>query len=207
MLRFASFRIRNNTSVENFANTLDLEDIRDILNQRKRNGSSSFAYIRYSSSSQFIHAIDSITKALPHTNASARKNKNVGECLQHHFGIATLFITISPDDENNFLIQVWSGEDVKDNTFNNDHNVLCSKAKEHINLQINFTGICALFFKELLDVVTYELFGWDLVEEAPRDNFDIVFGKPSAFCIRIEEQACHSMHVHILLWIKEINEQ
>ena len=100
MLRLASFRINNNTSVENFANNLDLEYIRDILNQRKKNGSNSFGYIRYSASSQFIHAIDAITNALPQTNASARKNKNVGECLQHHFGIATLFLTISPDDEN-----------------------------------------------------------------------------------------------------------
>ena len=78
MLRFASFQIQNKTSVENFANNLDLEDIRDILNQRKRNGSSPFRYIRYSSSSKFIHAIDAITKDLPHTNASTRKNKNVG---------------------------------------------------------------------------------------------------------------------------------
>ena len=206
MLRFASFQIHNNTSVQNFANNLDLEDIRDILNQRKRNGSSSFEYIRYSLSSQFIHAIDAITKALPHTNASARKNKNVGECLQHHFGIATLFITISPDDENNFLIQLWSGEDVQDNTFYDDDNVLLSKAKEPINLRINFPGICALFFEEVLDVVICELFGWDLVEEAPQDNFDSVFGKPSAFCMGIEEQTHHSLHVHILLWIKEINE-
>ena len=111
-----------------------MEDIRDILNQRKKNGFNSFGYIRYSSSSQFIPAIDSITKALPHTNASARKNKNVGECLQHHFGIATHFITISPDDENNFLIQVWHGEDIEDNAFYKDDNFLYFKAKEHINL-------------------------------------------------------------------------
>ena len=150
MLRFASFRIHNKTSIENFANNLDLEDIRDILNQRKKNGSNSFGYIRYSSSSQFIHAIDAITKALPHTNASARRNKNVGECLQHHFGIATLFITISPDDENNFLIQVWCGEDIKDNTFYNDDNHLRIKAKERINLQVNFPGICAIFLKRCL---------------------------------------------------------
>ena len=52
----------------------------------------------------------------------------------------------------------------------------------------------------------YEPFGWDFEEEAPRDNFDSVFGKPSAFCMRIEEQAHHSLHVHILLWIKEISE-
>ena len=201
MLRFASFRIHNNISVVNFANNLDLEDIRNILNQRKKNASHYFRYIRYSSSSQFIHAIDATTKALPHTNASTRKNKNVGECLQHHFGIATLFITISPDDENNFLIQVWCGENIKDNTFYNDDFFLCIKAKEHINVQVNFPQICALFFEEVLDVVIYELFGWDLVEEAPQDIFDSVFGKPSAFCMGIEEQACHSLHIHILLWI------
>ena len=31
MLRFASFRMRNSTFVENFEKKLDLEDIRDIL--------------------------------------------------------------------------------------------------------------------------------------------------------------------------------
>ena len=56
------------------------------------------------------------------------------------------------------------------------------------------------------DVVIYELFGWDLVEEALQDNFDNVFDKPSMFCMGIEEQALHSLHIHILLWIKEINE-
>ena len=88
---------------------------------------------------------------------------------------------------------MWCGEDIKDNTFYNDDNVLgvCSKAKEHINLQINFPGISALVFEEVLDVVIYELFGWDLVEEALQDNFDSVFGKPSAFCMGIEKQACH----------------
>ena len=102
---------------------------------------------------------------------------------------------------------MWSREDVKDNTLYNDDNVLHSKAKEHINLRIiNFPGICALFFEEVLDVVIYELFGWDLVEEALRDNFDSVFGKPSVFCMGIEEQARYSLHIHILLWIKEINE-
>ena len=85
-------------------------------------------------------------------------------------------------------------------------NFLHIKAKEHINLQVNFPGICALFFEEVLDVVIYELFGRDLVEEALRDNFDSVFGKPSVFCMGIEEQACHSLHIHILLWINEINE-
>ena len=75
MLRFASFRIRNSMCVENFAKNLDLEDIRDILNQRKRNGGSAIGSIRYSSSSEFIHAIDAITKGLPHTNASTRKIK------------------------------------------------------------------------------------------------------------------------------------
>ena len=58
----------------------------------------------------------------------------------------------------------------------------------------------------MLGVVIYGLFGWDLVEEALQDYFDGVFGKPSVFCMGIEEQAHHSLHIHILLWIKEINE-
>ena len=45
-----------------------------------------------------------------------------------------------------------------------------------------------------------------MVEEVPQDNFDSVFGKSSAFCMGIEEQTHHSLHIHILLWIKEINE-
>ena len=86
---------------------------------------------------------------------------------------------------------MWCREDIKDNTFYNDDNFLPSKVKEHINLRINFPGICALCFEEVLDVVIYELFGWDLVEEELRDNFDSVLDKPSAFCMGIEEQACH----------------
>ena len=82
---------------------------------------------------------------------------------------------------------MWSGEDIKDNTFYNHDNVLHSKAKGHVTFWINFPGICALCFEEVLDVVIYELLGWDLVEEAPQDNFDSVFGKPSAFCMGIEE--------------------
>ena len=97
---------------------------------------------------------------------------------------------------------MWCSEDIKDNTFYNDDNFLHIKAKEHINLRVNFPGICALFFEEVLDVVIYELFGWDLVEEPPQDNFYSVMGKPSAFCMGIEEQAHHSLHIHILLWIK-----
>ena len=85
--------------------------------------------------------------------------------------------------------------------FYNDDNFLHSKAKECIKIQINFPGICALCFEEIIDVVIYELFGWDLVEEALRDNFDSVFGKPSAFCMGIEEEAHHSLHIHILIWI------
>ena len=97
-----------------------------------------------------LYAIDAITKALPHTNASARKNKNVGEYLQHHFGIATLFITISPDDENNFLIQVWRSEDIKDNTFYNDDNFYVSKLRSILTYKLISQGFVHYFLKRCL---------------------------------------------------------
>ena len=60
------------------------------------------------------------------------KKPNLAECLQHHFGVPTFFITISPDDENSWIIQVWCGEHIDHNIcFDLDDN-LRQKVKERI---------------------------------------------------------------------------
>ena len=84
MLHSLMFRLRNKATVNKFANNLSEEDIRDVL-QRKENNQSSFTgSFPYSPATQFISAIDAIT--------------------------AYFFVTISPDDENSWIIQVWCGE-------------------------------------------------------------------------------------------------
>ena len=88
-------------------------------------------------------------------------NRNIAECLQHHFGVPILFITISPDDENSWIIQVWCGEQIDHNIcFGSDDN-LRQKLKEWIALRIEFPRICALFFEDVLQVIIKELISWD----------------------------------------------
>ena len=161
ILHSAMFRLRNKTTVDKFANNLSEEDVRDVLQRKKKNQSSFTGSFPYSPATQFISAIDAITAYLPHTNAAAKKNHNIVECLQHHFGVPTFFVTISPDDENSWIIQVWCGEQIDHNIcFDLDDN-LRQKVKEHIALRIEFPRICALFFEEVLQVIIEELIGWD----------------------------------------------
>ena len=69
MLHSVTFRLRNKTTVDKFANNLFEEDIRDVLQRKKKNQSS----FPYSPATQFSSAIDAITVYLPHTNVSAKK--------------------------------------------------------------------------------------------------------------------------------------
>ena len=73
MLHSVTFRLRNKTTVNKFANNLSEEDIRDVLQKKKKNQSSFTGGFRYCPATQFISAIDAITAYLLHTNAAARK--------------------------------------------------------------------------------------------------------------------------------------
>ena len=206
ILRSATFRLRNKTTVDKLATNLSEKDIRDVLKRKKKNQSSFTGSFPYSPATQFVSAIDAITAYLPHTNATARKKHNIVECLQHHFGIPTFFLTISPDDENSWIIQVLCGEQIDHNIcFDSDDN-LRQKVKECIALRIEFPGMCALFFEEVLQVIVKEFISWDGKNEAPREGYEGLLGVPTAFSMSNEEQARCTLHVHILLWVKNLNE-
>ena len=102
MLRSATFRLRNKTTVDKFANNLSEEDIRDVLQRKKKNQSSFTGSFPYSPATQFISAIDAITAYLPHTNATAKKTI-ILQSVCSIMGIPTFFVTISPDDENTWI--------------------------------------------------------------------------------------------------------
>ena len=93
-----------------------------------------------------------------------------------------------------------------------DHNIcfdsdgnLRQKVKERIVLRIEFPGICALFFEEVLQVIIEHLISWDEKNEAPREGYEGLFRVPTT-SMSNEEQARCTLHVHILLWIKNLNE-
>ena len=55
---------------------------------------------------RFLDAVDAIAQAVPHTNEAAKRARRDGEAHQHHFGMASYFLTVTPDDDNSFLVQV-----------------------------------------------------------------------------------------------------
>ena len=54
----------------------------------------------------FLKAVDAITGSAPHTNEAEKKAKGDGEAMQHHFGAASYFLTVTSDDDNSFVVQV-----------------------------------------------------------------------------------------------------
>ena len=76
----------------------------------------------------------------------ARRN---GEAIQHHFSAASWFLTVTPDDESNVLVQVYSKQEV-DSDLASVSNIdelsdedLVKRAIERTKIRIKFPGICA----------------------------------------------------------------
>ena len=58
---------------------------------------------------RYLKAVDAITCLAPHTNQAAKKARCDGDALQHHFGAASYFLNVTPDNDNKFIVQVYSG--------------------------------------------------------------------------------------------------
>ena len=95
-----------------------------------------------------LSAIDSVTNTIPHSNEAAKKARRNGETLQHHFGTASYFLTINPDDETSYIVQIYSQRIIDDNIsaiFQEDEDIL-ERSQNRQQLRIEVPGICAFYF-------------------------------------------------------------
>ena len=60
-----------------------------------------------------IRGLESVQKGLPHSDAAARRARQHMATLQNHFGLGGIFLTVTPDDENTFLVTAYSQVDKK----------------------------------------------------------------------------------------------
>jgi hypothetical protein len=51
-------------------------------------------------SQSLFNAVDGMSHGLPHTNEAAKAARANGEAMQHRFGIPSLFLTVTFDNEN-----------------------------------------------------------------------------------------------------------
>ena len=167
----------------------------------------------YSSGNRSLHnqtaqamfaGVDSITKALPHTDEAAKRARGWMTSLQHHFGLGGMFITVTPDDENSFLVSAYSMRDRNGKAFDVNRlsaEELQKRAKLRRQTRIEFPGITSLAFEYVLNIVLEEVIGWDVKKNRATGKPGL-FGIPIAYGGAIEEQGRTTLHVHLIIWIQ-----
>jgi hypothetical protein len=123
--------------------------------------------------------------------------------LQNHFGLGGIFLTVTPDDENTFLVTAYSQVDKKGKPIdisNLTSEQLNAQAEKRKEVRLKFPGITALNFEYALDVVIREVIGWDVSKGKPTGKPGL-FGIPIVFGGAVKEQGRTTLHVHFIIWL------
>ena len=199
LLRSARLQLKNKVSASELANGFDAKDFSKAAKgrgsyPRKERGSRV--------SRKILDAVDATARDLPHTKEGAKKGRSSMEALQHHFGMGSVFLTVTFDDDNNFNIQVLSGivVDNDDEIQDLSDEELGRRAKHQQNIRMEFPGIASLNFEMMLDILLEEVIGWDI--KAGESTKVGLFGKVMAMAYAVEEQGRKTLHAHFILWIE-----
>ena len=201
MIRGASWQVRDKQKANRLATEFSTSEIHQAISSRK-NG-------RYSNTnaSELLKGIDAVSSQIPHSNQAAKSARRRAETFQHYFGISSYFLTVTPDDDNSYLLQIYSGLKIDDDTPIDllTNNEIEQRAKKRTQLRINYPGLSAYVFEHLLDIIIYDVIGWDTTNKCPRENYVGLFGKPKAFIASMEEQGRRTIHTHMQIWIEGMN--
>lgn len=190
--------LRDKQFVEDISTQLTEEKLRCALNQRRL----------YSTDveQRFLSAVDTLTRAIPHSNEAARYARGISESIQDYFGNPSIFLTVSPDDTNCFNHLIF---DTRENY--NEYLASCipeaadifyRKTKE---FRMNYPGISAIYFDYIIEIISKDIIGWDFNKGESMEGGGI-FGVCNAAIIAIEEQGRKSLHMHILVWVEHIQQ-
>jgi PIF1-like helicase/Helitron helicase-like domain at N-terminus len=118
-----------------------------------------------------------------------------------------IFLTVTPDDENHLLVQIYCNEILQ---FNKLISEMTSEeiqllSEQKVQQRIRFPGVCAFFFDLMLDIIYKEVLNWDKNKNKPLSSEPTVFGNITAILATIEEQGRRSLHVHMLIWNSYFN--
>ena len=198
LLRMSRLQLRNPMDAKSFAEGINAKDVSSAIQGRRSGNYNAGTRI----SRKLLESVDACTKELPHSNEASKKARSIGEAMQHHFGMASIFLTVVFDDQNSFLMQVLSGVNVDDGVDVDSltDEQLSERAKERKSIRIEYPGIAALNFEMLYRIVIEEVIGWDAVNHKPTEKPGF-FGECYAFCGAIEEQGRKTLHSHMTIWI------
>ena len=203
LLKTSRLTLRGKTDARNLAENLCASDVISCINGRRLKN----RHAGTTTSRKLLDAVDATARSLPHTNEASKNARALGEAMQHHFGMSSVFLTVTFDDENSLLMQVMSGVTIDDGTpvdELNDFDV-CNRAAGRRELRLKFPGIATMNFELLLEILLSEVIGWDMKHNCPNGK-DGFFGIPEALSFAVEEQGRKTLHVHMSIWIRAYKE-
>jgi hypothetical protein len=199
LLRRSRLHLRNEHTVSALAAGLDITSLQSTIRARLAGNRSGGTY----AGRTLLDSVDSMTRSLAHTNEAAKSARATGEAMQHHFGTPSLFLTVTPDAQNCFVMQVLSGDIVDDDTSIrtlSEENVN-DRARRRKELRLSYPGLSAITFEMLLEIVMRDVVGWDMKNNTP-SNVDGLFGRCVALTSAKEQQGRLDVHVHMSIWIQ-----
>lgn len=199
MLQRAFFKVRNDLTASQISTSLTEEDIANAISKKKTGD-----LHNNNAGGSFIRAVDAVAQAVPHSNDATRKARRDGQTFAHHFGFPSFFLTVVPDDLNSFYILVYSAN-ANAHKAVDPANMTDQELKKFATLRekirMEYPGICAFYFEQVLDIVIEQVLGWDQTNGRPTERPGL-FGVPIAYIAAMEEQGRKTLHTHILVWIK-----
>jgi len=109
ILRSTFFNVRDKKTAHALATDLTPSALCNAIGNRRRAPERNEQHYAFNHADKFLQTIDAVAKAIPHTNDASKKALSQAYAHQHNFGLPHIFLTITPDDENSFLIEVYIG--------------------------------------------------------------------------------------------------
>ena len=203
LLRSSCLQLKQKFDSKSLVEQFDIKDFTKAVKARrlkKRQGSKI--------SQKLLDAVDATARELPHTDKAAQRARSSMEAMFHHKGMGSVFLTVTFDDENSILMQVFTGVQIDNNECIDDltDEQLRERAKKREFLRYDYPGIAALNFEALLSILMEEVLCWDMEANEPIDGKKGLFGKLRAVAFAVEEQGRKTLHIHFILWVNGYKE-
>lgn len=146
----------------------------------------------------FLKKMKATTASMAHTEGAAKKARQQLYAMIAAFGLPALLFTITPVDDVNYRIRIYSDETMEgisnaviaENTqVVRDFVIDCRK------LSREYPGLAALEFENVLRITIEHFLGWSIREGKNKPD-EGLFGDILAFCSAVEEQGRKVLHSH-----------
>ena len=145
----------------------------------------------------FLSKVQTSCKTIGYSSAAAQSNKRLLYGMCDRLGWPHLFVTVTPDDENNFRVQLWAnaGTELSLPSIDSSENECIQDYVIRRDTRIRYPGACALEYESIVQVLLRDLFGWDSQTKSGTTG---IFGELIAWAVGHEEQGkvqCYMLYI------------